>query len=89
MVLPDGSVGEVQVANQPGQVFDIGNPGVFPAGPSYAASPANATAGRRIRYTVTVSNGGPSTAENVVLTDRLPAGVTIVPASFTVGSVTS
>ncbi|MCB0216636.1 MAG: DUF11 domain-containing protein, partial [Chloroflexi bacterium] len=76
------ALGEVQVPGQAGRIFDIGNPGLFPAGPNYATSDTHATAGRRIRYTVTVRNDGPSTAENVVLTDRLPAGVTIVPGSL-------
>ena len=42
------------------------------------------TAGRRISYTLTVTNFGPSDAENVLLTDRLPAGVTLVPGSLKV-----
>lgn len=41
--------------------------------------PTTATAGTDIGpYTVTVANNGPSTATNVVLTDNVPAGVTIV-----------
>jgi len=36
-----------------------------------------ATAGRRIRYHLTVFNAGPSTAENVLVADRLPAGVSL------------
>jgi uncharacterized repeat protein (TIGR01451 family) len=36
------------------------------------------TAGRRLVYTVVVTNDGPSDAENVVLADRLPPGVTVV-----------
>ncbi|MCB9177357.1 MAG: DUF11 domain-containing protein [Caldilineae bacterium] len=78
------ALGEVQVAGQAGRIFDIGNPGAFPAAANYATSPTKATAGRRIRYTIGVTNDGPSTAENVVLTDRLPAGVTIVPGSLSI-----
>lgn len=40
-----------------------------------AASPNPATAGGQIVYTLLVSNAGPSPAENVSLTDTLPAGL--------------
>ncbi len=36
------------------------------------------TAGNDVTYTVTVGNDGPSQADNVVITDALPAGVTFV-----------
>ncbi|WP_018681194.1 DUF11 domain-containing protein [Actinokineospora enzanensis] len=45
------------------------------------ASDPNPIAGNRTNYTVTVYNDGPSDAQNVVITDPLPAGVTIVSAS--------
>ena len=35
-------------------------------------------AGNTLTYTVVVNNAGPNTAENVVVTDTLPAGVTFV-----------
>lgn len=38
-------------------------------------------AGSPLTYTVTVTNNGPDTAENVVVTDTLPAGVTLVSTS--------
>jgi uncharacterized repeat protein (TIGR01451 family) len=38
-------------------------------------------AGNTLAYTVTVSNAGPQTAQNVVVTDTLPAGVTFVETS--------
>ncbi len=41
-----------------------------------AVDPVNA--GDDIDYTLTVDNAGPSTADNVVITDNLPAGVTFV-----------
>lgn len=41
-----------------------------------AVDPVNA--GDNIVYTITVDNAGPSTADNVVITDTLPAGVTFV-----------
>ncbi|MCL4560730.1 MAG: Ig-like domain-containing protein [Chloroflexi bacterium] len=45
-------------------------------------SNSQATAGYPITYTITVVNEGLSQAENVVVTDTLPAGITPNPASF-------
>lgn len=44
---------------------------------------------RQITYTVTVSNGGPSVATNVVLTDTLPSGGHLVSTDFTEGTCTT
>ena len=44
-----------------------------------SADPVNA--GSALAYTVTVSNAGPAAAENVVVTDTLPSGVTFVSTS--------
>ena len=52
----------------------------FPEAPNYTTSPDEVTAGRRIGYTLRVVNGGPSTAENVTLLDRLPPGIVVVAA---------
>ncbi|WP_158553906.1 COG1361 S-layer family protein [Micromonospora deserti] len=41
-------------------------------------SPDPVVAGEEITYTITVSNAGPSTAQNVTVTDTLPAGTTYV-----------
>lgn len=41
-------------------------------------SPDPVLAGGKITYTITASNAGPSTAQNVVVTDTLPAGTTYV-----------
>lgn len=76
------ALGEVQVSQEAGDVFDITEPGDFPFTPSYTTSTDLATAGRRIAYSVRVTNTGPSNAMNVLLVDNLPDGVTIVPNSL-------
>lgn len=43
-------------------------------------------AGENIIYTIVVNNQGPSDAQNVVLTDNLPTGLTFIEASPSVGS---
>jgi uncharacterized repeat protein (TIGR01451 family) len=51
-------------------------------------SPGYATAGLSIRYTLTVTNNtGPSTAENVLLMDSLPAGVSLEPDTLFINGV--
>jgi uncharacterized repeat protein (TIGR01451 family) len=50
-----------------------------------ASGPSSVTAGTSATYTITLTNNGPSSAQNVVLTDMLPAGSTLV--SVTPGSV--
>jgi uncharacterized repeat protein (TIGR01451 family) len=52
------------------------------------SGPATATAGLPIAYVLTVTNDGPSTAENVVLYDYVPAGVVMVSATPAQGSCT-
>jgi uncharacterized repeat protein (TIGR01451 family) len=49
-------------------------------------SPDPVTVGDNVTYTVVVSNGGPDAAQNVVLTDTLPGGVTFVSATPDQGS---
>ncbi len=75
--------GEEQQTGQRGLIFNNAIPGqAFPTSPNYFSS-IRVTAGRRILYTITVRNNGPSTAENVLLSDRLPAGVQIYQGSLT------
>lgn len=52
-----------------------------------AADVAGAVVGDTITYTVTVSNTGTANAASVVLTDALPAGLTFVGGSVTVGGI--
>jgi len=44
------------------------------------------TVGGNITYTIAVANNGPDTATGVTLTDRLPAGLNFVSASFNKGT---
>ncbi|HEV7764079.1 MAG TPA: DUF11 domain-containing protein [Thermoanaerobaculia bacterium] len=48
--------------------------------------PPSVPTGGQINYTITVDNGGPDSATNVVATDILPAGVTFVSATPSQGS---
>src|SRR5205823_5284288 len=51
--------------------------------------PATANAGANVTYTLSVTNNGPSDAQNVLLTDTLPAGETFMSASEGSGGGTS
>lgn len=67
--------GEEQQTAQAGLMFNNAVFGQsFPTAPNYFVS-TRVTAGRRIHYSLTVKNNGPSPAENVVVSDRLPPGV--------------
>src|SRR6202012_3181459 len=56
-------------------------PPVAALGVTLAASPMAVDVGGTLKYTVTLTNNGPSTATAIKLTDALPAGVTFVSAS--------
>ena len=47
--------------------------------------PPGVVAGKLITYTLIVSNAGPTTAESVVVADKLPEDVTLIAASFATG----
>jgi uncharacterized repeat protein (TIGR01451 family) len=48
-------------------------------------APATAEAGTNVAYTITVTNEGPSDAEDVTLTDTVPVGTTFVSMNQTTG----
>jgi uncharacterized repeat protein (TIGR01451 family) len=51
-----------------------------------SASAATIVPGQQLTYTILVTNSGPSTATDVTVTDTLPAGVTFVSATSTLGT---
>jgi len=53
------------------------------------AGPATVTAGTQMQYTITITNGGPSVAHDVVVSDTLPAGVSFVSVTPSVGTCTN
>ncbi|HKX55643.1 MAG TPA: zinc-dependent metalloprotease family protein, partial [Xanthomonadales bacterium] len=52
---------------------------------SKSDTPDPVVAGEQLTYTIQVTNGGPSTAQNVVVTDVLPAGTSVVSVTPTSG----
>ncbi len=87
LALTKSATGEEQQINQAGLMFNNAVfAQAFPTAPNYFSS-TRVTAGRRIQYTLTVTNPGNTLAENVVLTDRLPAGVHIYQGSLAVSKV--
>jgi uncharacterized repeat protein (TIGR01451 family) len=82
---------EEQQVGQAGLMFNNAIFGqAFPTAPNYFAS-TRVTAGRRIQYTLNVSNTGPSRARNVVVSDLLPEGVRLYQGSLSItkGGVTT
>jgi uncharacterized repeat protein (TIGR01451 family) len=60
--------------------------GVADVSVSKSVAMASATAGSTATYSITVSNGGPSAAQNVQLTDAIPAGTVFQSAGQTGGT---
>ena len=67
------------ILNDDGPVADIS---IAKNGPSIALR------GAPVNYTITVSNAGPQSASNVVVTDTIPAGTTFVSATPSQGNCT-
>jgi uncharacterized repeat protein (TIGR01451 family) len=76
-ILDNQGLGTIQ--NDDGPMADLT---ITKVGPAVAPPDQNVT------YTITVTNAGPDTASNVVVTDVLPAGSTFVSATPTQGSCT-
>ena len=55
-------------------------------GGHFAETPGQVTAGALLTYTLSLSNDGPSAAENVVLQDELPAGLSVHAVTASQGS---
>jgi uncharacterized repeat protein (TIGR01451 family) len=77
------------LGNPPG-TFTLSWSGVVPASADLSITKDDAadpvTAGSNIAYNLSVTNSGPDTAENVVVTDPLPAGTAYVSSTASVGS---
>src|SRR5205807_1117573 len=62
------------------------------AGPAFIVTvktgPASVTAGTDLTYTITLQNAGPSDAQNMLLTDSVPANTTFVSFTETSGATT-
>lgn len=74
-------------ADYAGDITDLASSGTVPLGVAPAgadlsvtatAAPATAHTGGQITYSLVVANGGGEQAQNVVLTDQLPAGTSFV-----------
>ncbi len=78
------AVGEVLEEGWSPLALDITDPGPFPTVPNYSAVEDRVAAGRRLRYTIEITNNGPGVAHNVHYRDVLPAGIVVVPGTLTV-----
>jgi uncharacterized repeat protein (TIGR01451 family) len=78
---------DLNPANNTVTIASTVNVPVADAGLSVAAAPNPVVVGSNLTYTCSVTNLGPQTALNVVLTDPLPPGVNFVNASCSVGLI--
>jgi uncharacterized repeat protein (TIGR01451 family) len=81
MLNPDGDAPDAFVTRIVNSTVDVAI--------SKTATPDPVPSGAQITYTITVSNTGPETAGNIVVTDTTPAGTTFVSASASQGTSTT
>ncbi len=77
------SSGELQPNGSSVLPYDLLSATSFPDA-GFNVSNLAVTAGRRVKYTYTITNDGPSDSDNTRLISRLPAGVVVVPGSLTI-----
>jgi uncharacterized repeat protein (TIGR01451 family) len=61
-------------------------PGSADVSVTQSASPGTATIGHNVAFTLTITNNGPNQSDGVIVTDTLPAGVTLVSAAPSQGT---
>jgi|GEM_PF-853086 len=84
LTVVDGAI-TVPVAGRWGRILVAGAPALVPdLSPSTKSAPATVEAGAALTYTIVLRNSGEAAAD-AVLTDTLPAGVTVVTASLPAG----
>lgn len=81
VVSPAGTPGELSLVKAPVVPQSTANVSI-----TKTASHKSVTAGKRITYTLTATNSGQGTAQNVVITDTPQSGMTFVSASAQQGS---
>lgn len=79
VTVPGGTSGSTNVVNTLIQHADLISSGNF----MKSGSPANVNIGDIVTYNLSVLNTGNAAANNVVITDPIPAGTTYVPGSIT------
>lgn len=77
--------GDPNSGNNVSQVTTPVNP-VTDLAVAVVGAPGTVPAGQNVTYTVTLSNNGPATATNVVLTDTLPANTTLASVTSSQGT---
>jgi uncharacterized repeat protein (TIGR01451 family) len=65
------------------------NPAAADLAVGIAATPSSVIIGNTLTYTVSVTNNGPSTGTGVSVTNALPAGVEVLSATVSQGSITT
>ena len=75
LVLHKSAVGQVQLDGEPGGTFTM--------------TQGEVTAGALVTYSIAVTNAGPSAAENVLLQDPLPEGLSVIEVQTAQGNCTA